>query len=308
MITILMATYNGEKYLPGQIDSILSQTVTSWQLIIQDDCSTDGTLTIAQQYSRKYPGKIRVLKRDTPSGAAKNNFISMLSLVDTRYCMTCDQDDIWLPDKIHITLNKMLQLEKEHGKNTPLLVHTDLQVVDEHNNLISKSFFAYQKFDCRRDKLNHLLVQNIVTGCTIMVNRPLLDQAGQIPQNAIMHDWWLALVASVFGAIGFVPAATILYRQHGNNAIGAKKANSSSYIIERLAKIAETSKAIRDTYKQAEDLLAYYNKDLSDSKKEICSIYISIKSHKKPVKLMLIHKHDFWRSGLVRKLGQILLM
>ncbi|MDD4782006.1 MAG: glycosyltransferase, partial [Tissierellia bacterium] len=129
MIDILLASYNGEKYIGEQIESILNQTYQDWFLYIKDDCSIDNTLDIALEYERKYIDKIKVIKSDIPSGSAKNNFFSMLPYSQNDYIMTCDQDDIWLPNKIELTFNKMKDVEKENS-NIPILIHTDLKVVD----------------------------------------------------------------------------------------------------------------------------------------------------------------------------------
>lgn len=218
MVTILLATYNGERYLEEQIESILQQTCTDWKLIIQDDCSSDGTAVIALKYVKRNPDKIRFVKREFPSGYAKNNFFSMLKLAKSDYVMTCDQDDVWLPTKVQVSMSEMHRLEAEQGCNRPLLVHTDLKVVDYNLSIIAESMFKRQNLDNRRDKLNNLLVQNIVTGCTTMVNRALLDMVYETPKEAVMHDRWFALIACAFGKIGFVDQSTVLYRQHGSNA------------------------------------------------------------------------------------------
>lgn len=127
MITILMAAYNGKKYIAKQIESILHQTEQNWKLVIQDDCSCDGTFEIAENFAHRYPERIRAIQRKTPSGSAQNNFFSMLHLANTDYVMFCDDDDIWLPEKVQVTLLEMKWLEKRYGQSLPFLAHTDLK-------------------------------------------------------------------------------------------------------------------------------------------------------------------------------------
>jgi len=306
MVTILLATYNGERYLEEQIESILQQTCTDWELIIQDDCSSDDTAVIALKYVKQNPDKIRFVKREFPSGSAKDNFFSMLKLAMSEYVITCDQDDVWLTTKIEVTLNEMHSLEAEQGYYRPLLVHTDLKVVDYNLSVIAQSMFKRQNLDNRRDKLNNLLVQNIVTGCTTMVNRALLDMVHEAPKEAMMHDWWFALIASAFGKIGFVDQSTVLYRQHESNEVGAKDARSLGYNFKRLSETKQSMQALQNTYLQALAFLKIYGELLSPQFLELVREYSSIPVFGKIRRLQTIYKYHFWKTGFARKCGQVL--
>jgi len=306
MITILLAAYNGERYLEEQIESILQQTCTDWELIIQDDCSSDDTAVIALKYVKQSPDKVRFVRREFQSGSAKNNFFSMLKLSKNDYVMTCDQDDVWLPNKVEVTLKEMHGLEAEHGYKRPLLVHTDLKVVDCNLRVIEESMFKRQNLNSRRDKLNYLLVQNIVTGCTTMVNRALLDMVHEAPTGAMMHDWWLALIACAFGKIGFVDQSTVLYRQHGRNQVGAKDASSLWYNLKRLSETNLSKQVLQDTYLQAQAFSTTYGEMLLPQLLEFTREYSSIPVCEKIKRLQTIYKYHFWKSGFVRKCGQVL--
>lgn len=307
MITILMASYNGEKYIAEQIESILNQTEQSWKLVIQDDCSTDDTFKIAEKYVKKYPDRIFAVQRKTPSGSAQNNFFSMLCFANSEYTMFCDDDDVWLPNKIAITLLEMQKLEKSFGKETLLLAHTDLRVVDALLRKISTSMMCTQKLDPSRKDFNHLLIQNNITGCTMMVNRRLLELTVQqgLPRHAVMHDWWLALIASSLGQIGFVPEATILYRQHADNQVGAKSAGSLRYNLHRLASSKAAKQSLADTYVQAAEFLDRFGSLLGADQKQLLRDFISIPSLCKWKRLHVICNGGFWKTGLFRKCGQL---
>lgn len=306
MVTILMATYNGELYLEEQIESILQQTCTGWELIIQDDCSSDGTVAIALKYVKQNPNKMRIVKREYPSSSAKNNFFSMLKFAKGKYVMTCDQDDVWLPTKVEVTLNEMQRLEAERGFDRPLLVHTDLRVVNYDLSVITESMFKRQNLDNRRDKLNNLVVQNIVTGCTMMVNRALLDMVYEAPKEAMMHDWWFALIASAFGKIGFVDQSTVLYRQHGSNEVGAKEARSMWYNLKRLSETKQSTQVLQNTYLQAQAFLKIYGEMLLPQLSELVREYSSMPTYGKIRRLQTIYKYQFWKTGYARKCGQVL--
>lgn len=302
-----MAAYNGEKYIAEQIESILCQTEQDWELIIQDDCSADRTFEIAETYARRYPGRIRALQRETPSGSAQNNFFSMLSFADSEYIMFCDDDDVWRPNKICTTLSAMKQLETAYGCKVPLLVYTDLCVADTGLKIISPSMMRTQKLDPGRRSFSNILIQNNVTGCTMMVNRSLLDLAARqgLPQHAVMHDWWLALIASALGQIGFVPEATILYRQHESNQVGAKNAGSFFYNLDLLTHGKATRQSLHAAYRQAEEFLEHFSMLLSEDQKRLLRDFAFIPTFRKWKRLDIIRKNGFWKTGFFRKCGQI---
>lgn len=225
VIYILLATYNGEKYIREQLESLLGQTYQDWILWIHDDGSKDATLNIIKEYEEKLPNKIKFLNDGLRCCGAKQNFTHLLSSIDDNfnYIMFCDQDDVWLENKIEITLNKMIEVENRN-QNKPIIIHTDLKVVDEGLNTIADSYFIYQKIKPQWSKdFNISLVQNSVTGCTMMINKKAKEISLPIGNNAIMHDWWILLkVLQNNGVVEYIDKPTILYRQHSFNDTGAK--------------------------------------------------------------------------------------
>jgi len=228
-----MATFNGEKYLVEQIESILNQTYKNWELIIHDDNSSDKTLDILMDYNRKYPEKVRILNDTFKAGGAKENFSYLLENItdDFDYLMFADQDDVWLENKIEVTLRKMKEVEKLNPQK-PILIHTDLKIVDESLNIISDSMIHYQKLDINNgNSLLKISLENVVTGCTMMINRYLKKLIYNIPKEAIMHDWWLAIITLKYGGkISFINQSLILYRQHQSNTVGSVKVDIIYYM------------------------------------------------------------------------------
>lgn len=307
MVTILMAAYNGQEYLAEQIESLLRQTEQGWKLVIQDDGSSDGTFGIAREYARRYPERIRAVRRETPSGSAQGNFFSMLRFADSEYAMFCDDDDVWLPEKVRVTLAAMKRLEKACGGDVPLLVHTDLRVVGPGLKPVADSMMRRQKLDPSRSALNHLLIQNIVTGCTVMVNRPLvmLTEERGFPRHAVMHDWWLALTASALGQIAFVPQATVLYRQHAKNQVGAKDAGDLKYNFRRFSDAAGARQSLNAAYEQAGEFLTRFGPLLGGGQRRLLEEFVSIPKLKKARRLRVLNRNGFWRTGFFRKCGQL---
>ena len=164
-----------------------------------------------------------------------------------------------------------------------------------------------QKLDPDRRSLHSLLIQNNITGCTMMINRSLLDLAARqgLPQHAVMHDWWFALIASALGEIGFVPQATVLYRQHQNNQVGAKNAGSFRYNLYRLANSKAAKQSLADTYGQAAEFLDRFGPLLGEDQKWLLREFICIPSLGKWKRLHVIWNGGFWKTGLFRKCEQI---
>ena len=306
MIDILMATYNGERYISEQIESILNQTYKNWKLYIRDDGSKDNTISIIRDFEKQYPNKI-ILVKDKKNGlGAKCNFAELMKYSKQEYCMFSDQDDIWIDNKIEKTLEKMKQAEKKYSKKTPILVHTDLKVVDVELNVINDSFWKYQNLNQNAIQMNELLVQNNVTGCTMMLNKSLLDLSKDIPSKCIMHDWWIALVASCFGKIETLNESTILYRQHGNNEVGAHKYRSLDFIKSKIKNINKIKNRINATILQGNEFRNIFSNILNDKNKYIIDEFCELKNKNTIYKKISVIKNKFYKNGLVRNIAYLI--
>lgn len=304
MIEILLATYNGEKYLKEQIESILKQSYENWRLLIFDDASVDGTCGIIKFYEEKNKGKIKCFRSIKNSKTAKYSFSKLLSFSKAEYVCLADHDDVWEKDKLKDCLEFIKKIEID-AKDAPILVHTDLFVVDENLNVIGESMMKRQHLKLKEKSFRQLLVQNNITGCTILMNRRLVEVCGKIPDGALMHDWWLGLVACAFGKIGFLNKRTVYYRQHGNNLVGAKNFFSLKYIFSRIFNGQETKKSIEQTYSQCEEFLKTYSNVLNDEKRAILEKYLEIRDCKKLIKILKLVGGRFLKDGIFRKIGQI---
>ena len=183
--------------------------------------------------------------------------MALLKIASASYVMTCDQDDVWDADKIEVTLNEMRA--HEVGAK-PVLVCTDLRVVDEDLGLISPSFVCYSSIDSSNLSLGYFLASSLVAGCTMMVNQSLLALLHEEvnSNNIFMHDWWAALLASAFGEVVYIDRATISYRQHGNNSMGATKPS----IRKALTQLASKRQVERAAVVQAEEFLRVFGNNL----------------------------------------------
>lgn len=221
-VQVLLATYNGERFLREQIESILAQTLPGVTILARDDGSSDSTPQILEDYAHRFPGRIRILPATAPAAGARGNFLALLRAAAAPYVAFADQDDVWLPQKLELQMNAMRSLEQRHGPDAPLLVFSDLQVVSDDLATLAPSFWRYRGIQPRNiHRLGRLLMENVLTGCTALLNAPLAHLARSMPRSAVMHDWWVALLASTLGHATFLDQRLVLYRQHENNLIGA---------------------------------------------------------------------------------------
>ncbi|MEG2676555.1 MAG: glycosyltransferase family 2 protein [Oscillospiraceae bacterium] len=303
MLSILLATYNNEKYVTELIDSILNQSFREFKLIIRDDNSTDKTFELAAQYTDE---RIVMVKNEVQSGSAQNNFYKLLLECNDDYIMFADADDFWLPDKIRLTMNKMLELESTFGRSCPLLVHTNLSVADAELGIMAKSLFDYEKLSPERNSLKNLIVQNNVTGCTVMINRSLRGYIKQKPESSVMHDWWAALIAAAFGQIGVVYEPTMLYRQHGKNSVGAYDARNPQLAVKKISDTSHVKKTYESMFRQSECFAQTYRDKLSGGEYEMCMKYAAMLHQNKVGKIVSIVQNGFYKNTLIRNIGQFI--
>ena len=252
-VEILMTTYNGSRYLNEQLDSIINQSYTNWHLTISDDKSNDDTIDIIDSYISRHPNKIKRVDSGKHFGNARDHFFWLMKQCNSDYLMLSDQDDVWLDNKIELSINELLRLEKQVGKNTPILVFTDQKVVDEKLNVINDSLMRYQKQNFSDINYKKLLFQNVITGCTVCMNNSLLKQVNKVNtyQDIIMHDYWLGLVASRFGKLSYIDNPTMLYRQHLSNSVGAKNNSGVSFFINKISNLKDVKDNVVQKKKQA---------------------------------------------------------
>ncbi len=218
-IDILLATYNGEKYVQEQIESILNQSYQNIHLIISDDCSKDNTRKILKQYEQNE--RITIYYQPQNLGYIKN-FEFLISKVENEIYMLSDQDDIWLSEKVEKTYET---LKNENAD----FVFGDLKVVNQDLEEIYPSFNDYMLLSRKIKKYLHTkylnYLYNCVTGCTIMSKKSFIKYFMPIPNSSkyVAHDYWMALMISLNGKLAYVPEKYILYRQHGDNEIGTEK-------------------------------------------------------------------------------------
>lgn len=215
-VAILIATYNGEMFLKQQLDSILAQTYQNIKIYISDDKSSDSTIKILFDYQKKHPNKIFYSVNEENIGYVKN-FENLLLHCPEDYISLSDQDDIWLDNKLEIQMHEMLKLE-ESNKEDAYLVHSDLSMIDENNQIIKSSYFKYRNYKLKDTKdLGHMLGPCGVMGNTILMNKKLKDFVLKFPDKLDLHDYWIGVNCELFGVRKTLNLQLVKYRIHSNN-------------------------------------------------------------------------------------------
>ena len=300
-LDILLAVFNGEKYIRQQIESIMNQSYQDFHLWIRDNHSEDGTLKVIQECMLQHPQKITLLKSPVNAGII-GNFSALLEHAQADYILFSDADDVWLQEKISKTMEKMHALEICHGAHVPLLVHTDLKIVDAQLNTIHPSFWKYSHL---RPSLPHTLprqlIQNQITGCTVMINKALADLAQPIPKEALMHDWWLGLCIAAFGKLDIINEPTMLYRQHGKNDTGAKKYGFLPFFKRLLSRDRnELHQARVKNHQQATTFFTRYQDRLNQQQKNSIQGFLQYHHASFFKKGYLMVKWGIYRTGFLR--------
>lgn len=211
LISIALATYNGERFIREQIDSILNQTLSDFEIIVCDDCSADNTVNIIKDYATK-DSRIKIYTNVRNLGF-KKNFEHILTLCHGGYIAFCDQDDIWVPDHLQILLEKI----ENHD-----CVCANAQMIDDNGNpmgITMRDFIPAHILPTNNEFFyKHELYGNIVQGTACMIRRGLLEKALPIPESVKFHDWWFALIACEHGGCKYIDKTILQYRRHEANA------------------------------------------------------------------------------------------
>lgn len=308
-VDILLSTYNGEKYLSEQLDSIVNQEYKHWSLLVRDDGSTDSTLAIVKTYVAKYPDKIQIIENQTGNFGSLKSYLMLMASSSAPYIAFCDQDDSWDINKLSQQVGVIAGAEKQYGANIPILVHSDSKIVNEDLELLSESQWKYQKtHPDKMTSLNRLLVQNCVTGCTTIINKELLKLGRSLknPEKVIMHDWWLALIAAANGRIISMPVPLLRYRQHSDNRIGSRKWGLINTMGVLKNGPADLRARVLATKKQAEELLA--SDILTSEANIVVKRFVELFRLNWLMRRIELAQHGHFKYGFMRNLAMFLVI
>ncbi len=252
-VSVALAVYNGEKYLAELLSSLQNQTLQPYELVILDDCSADDSIEIIKAFPLSFEKKLFSNERNM---GPVYTFKKLASLCNGNYIAFCDQDDIWIPEKLQLSLSEI----KKINTKIPGMVFTDLSVMDEEGKLMEYSYFKQRKIQACKLSFADILFGNVVTGCTTLINKAMARELLKMPLNVIMHDWWMALIAYSFGEYSFVNKSTVLYRSHSNSVT---KKDKTSFIKIFFDEYKKKSAYLHENIQQAIEFKKLYSSDLS---------------------------------------------
>ncbi|KAA9083569.1 glycosyltransferase family 2 protein [Streptococcus agalactiae] len=291
-VNILMATYNGERFLAQQIESIQKQTFKEWNLLIRDDGSSDKTCDIIRNFTAK-DSRIRFINENEHHnlGVIKS-FFTLVNYEVADFYFFSDQDDVWLPEKLSVSL----EAAKHKASDVPLLVYTDLKVVNQELNILQDSMIRAQSHHANTTLLPEL-TENTVTGGTMMINHALAEK-WFTPNDILMHDWFLALLAASLGEIIYLDLPTQLYRQHDNNVLGARTMDKRFKILREGPKSIFTRywKLIHDSQKQASLIVDKYGDIMTANDLELIKCFIKIDKQPFMTRLRWLWKYGYSKN------------
>jgi glycosyltransferase involved in cell wall biosynthesis len=290
-VVILLATYNGEKFLHEQIESLFAQTHKNIRILVRDDGSQDETLEILANYAATYPNIIQVMQG--PNLGFVGNFLELIAAAprEAMAYFFCDQDDVWLPGKIAAACAKLQAIP-----SGPALYFARLSVVDEDLKALHLSPLV------SRWSLGNALLESQVTGCTMALNQEgmkLLQSERPRADQLVAHDWWAYLVLSALGRLVYDPEAHILYRQHGQNSLGAARSRFQE-LQQRWNNYRQGRWAKRRPEPMVAHFLELYRTRLSaDQVRLIEAVSLRRRGFWSPIWLYL--KGAVWRNGALNQ-------
>lgn len=229
LVSIIMATYNGEPYINEQIESILGQTYSCFELIIIDDNSSDGTMNILSNYSSK-DHRIRVFKNEVNLGCC-DTFVTGIEKAKGKYVALCDQDDVWRTDKLEILVKNV---------STHALVYSNCNIIDSDGKVVNNSYKNLNPLigkDSNTDDFNLITFFNsFILGCSMLIEKSALDKVFPIMDKSHNHDKWIAFRLSEIGTVCYVDDLLFSYRIHGRNLSIREKSDFASFILRKFSK------------------------------------------------------------------------
>ena len=306
-VQVLLACYNGRPYLPRQLATLREQDDPCFSVLMQDDGSSDGTPSLLREVAGE-DERFHLAEENGHRLGAIGNFWSLLRQSDGELIALCDQDDEWNSCRLSRCREAMVQAEARYGADTPLLVHSDCRLIDGDGAPLAESFFRRQGWDPAATALSRLLVQNNVTGCTLMMNAPLRRLALQHgdPAKMYMHDWFLALTAAAFGQIVFIPAPLVRYRQHGRNVMGASATGQLGRGARALSQWEKGKARIALTYDHALAFREAFGDALPDAACRCIDGYLATRSMGKLRRVLSVRWGGYTMQSPITRAGQLL--
>jgi glycosyltransferase involved in cell wall biosynthesis len=305
-VDLLLATYNSGRYLDELLLSLLNQEFSDFHIIARDDGSSDNSVEILRSFEGKFGNRLHVIE-GAPSGSAKANFATLLGQSRAEYTLFVDADDVWDRDKVWRTVSALRELECRYGSQVPAYVFSDVRVIDGSGRLTHESFWQYKKIDPKIcDSLSKLLVCPPMLGCASGSNLALNRLSLPMPLGAVTgHDWWMILVASIFGNIKWLEKPSMSYRIHGQNSSAQKKITLLE-LLKRSNKAPLVQRGLRLRREQAGALLTQFGDALPAPARSTLERFVAIGGESPLSRRLSLAKGGFLYPDWQRNLAMLL--
>jgi glycosyltransferase involved in cell wall biosynthesis len=279
-ISVVLSSFNGAQFIEEQINSIIEQSMLPNEIIVCDDGSTDGTIEILKNFEAKNAIKLFLNPKNIGITA---NFKKGVSLTNpANYIAFCDQDDIWLPNKLSSNWNTMLKMESlQNNQKLPFLVYSDLKFINQNGVELNPSFYNHIGLDKFEHCFDTALFGSLLLGCTIFINPVMRSHFLAMPDSKIYyHDAWLALLGWGIGKVAFINDPLVKYRLHSNNVSMPNFKPRSRFInlIKHLIQLPFRSNYLNNEINLAEKFDSHYNYEITSKKKLLLANFISLKN------------------------------
>lgn len=247
-ISILLSTFNGEKFIKELLNSVLNQTINNFKIFVRDDGSTDQTPNLINAFKIKYPDVFIILNDEKGNLGPRDSFFELLKQAEGSYFLYCDQDDVWLPDKVEKLTTKIKEIEVENP-NMPALVFSDMSVINETGELIYNSYFDVANY--KKIYIQNILFRGFIPGCSTIFNKHAKKlvlfyyELITSEDRKYLHDGFTFFIINIFGIITFTPEILLKYRLHQGNTVGFGKKSKKFLLIKDLIKYSFRQKAYR---------------------------------------------------------------
>ncbi|MGN0746572.1 MAG: glycosyltransferase family 2 protein [Aristaeellaceae bacterium] len=306
-IDVLLAVYNGERFLPPLLQSLAAQDDAAFTVLVQDDGSTDGSPALLEAITAQ-DSRFRPAAENGCHLGAKGNFISLIRQATGDYTALCDQDDVWERGRLSRCRRALEQAEARWGADTPLMVHSDSRLIDAEDAVLQESFFRHQGWDPAAVTLPRLIVQNNVTGCTLMMNAALRRLVAEHadPASMHMHDWFIALTAAAFGHIVFLDEPLVRYRQHGVNVMGASRQTLLQRGVKALGAWRKGKARIALTYRHTRAFRDAYGTLLPGEAAAVIDRYLATEAMGKIRRVLAVRRGGYTMQSRITRMGQLI--
>jgi len=262
-VDVLLATYNGEKFLPELLDSLIAQTNVNISLIVSDDGSTDKTIQIIEQYATQF---LEFKLVTGPKNGPSKNFFSLLKLSTKEYAALADHDDIWDPDHLSNSINRI-----KANSTIPAISYTSVRELNNKTGAITR---IWPEKNYIKD-LNSIIVKNVARGCTIVLNREAVELINtKTPNSEVMHDWWILLVIATHGVVEFGPNPEITYRLHESNHVGIPRRSRALISYAKTLRHIQTGKW--EPFGQALELSRLYGTSIQNKDRQDLALFLKL--------------------------------